>query len=344
MRALLLSHPLAISAAAKDEPEVGPGQALVAVRSIGICGSDLHAFTGHHPFVTYPRVLGHELGVEILAIGPNDRGLAVGDRVCVEPILNCGECYPCRQGRYNCCTAIKVLGIHTDGGMTERIAVPVDRLHKPPVPLSFDELALCETLSIGVQAVKRAAVRPGEAVAILGAGPIGLGCLVAAKAQGARVLVSDPAERNREAALAMGAEAAVDPAAEDLGARCRAFGEPDGGAHVVLEAVGSSATIAQTVDLAAPTGRVVVIGVSKERVPISIADLMRKEVALLTTRNSCSAFPAVLDLFREHRDALARMVTHRFGFDEGPRVFEWLHAGRGGLGVIKAVLQVDGSS
>lgn len=341
MRALLLKEPLAIALSSKDEPKAGPGEALVRVHSIGICGSDVHAFRGHHPFVTYPRVLGHELGVEILEIGPNDRGLARGDRVCVEPILNCGECLPCRQGRYNCCTKIRVLGIHTDGGMTERIAVPVDRLHKPAVDLGFDELALCETLSIGVQAVKRADVRPGEAVAVIGGGPIGLSALIAAKAKGARVLVSDPIAKNREAALSMGAEEVVDPRSEDLLARTQAFGRGDGGAHVVLEAVGLSATIAQTIDLAAPTGRVVIIGVSKERVPISIADLMRKEIAFLTTRNSCSAFPDVLDLFRNHRDALARMVTHRFGFAEGPRVFDWLTGGQGDLGVIKAVLQVE---
>ena len=310
------------------------------VHSIGICGSDVHAFRGHHPYVSYPRVLGHELGVEILSAPVNDRGLKTGDKVCVEPILNCGECFPCRQGRYNCCTKIKVLGIHTDGGMTERIAVPINRLHKAAIDLSYDELALCETLSIGVQAVKRGEVQPGQAVAILGAGPIGLGILVAALARGASCLVSDPLAQNRAVALAMGAEVAVDPTTEDLVARCQSFGGADGGAHVVIEAVGAAATIAQSIYLAAPTGKIVVVGISKEPVPISIADLMRKEVELLTTRNSCSAFPEVLDLFRSHREALGRMLTHHYRLEEGPVVIEALSDRRDGGGVIKAVLHV----
>jgi threonine dehydrogenase-like Zn-dependent dehydrogenase len=341
VRALFLREPLSIALTDKPEPRQGIGEALVRVRSIGICGSDLHAFRGHHPFVTYPRVLGHELGVEIVEIAPNERGLAVGDKVCIEPILNCGECYPCRQGRYNCCTRIKVLGIHTDGGMTERISVPIKRLHKPSVDLSFDELALCETLSIGVQAVKRAELKAGETVVILGAGPIGLGLLIAARARGGRCLVSDPLERNRKAALAMGAESAVDPLRQDLTRSVMDWAGDDGGAHVVFEAVGLASTISQAVDLAAPTGRIVIIGVSKERVPISIADLMRKEIDFRTTRNSSGAFPDVLDLFRKHRAELGTMLTHHFPLEDGPRVFNWLHEARDSTGVIKAVLNVD---
>lgn len=339
MRALLLREPLFMFATERPEPEPARGEVLVRVRSIGICGSDLHAYRGHHPFVSYPRVLGHELGCEILDAPANDRNLRPGDRVCIEPILNCGACYPCRQGRYNCCTNIRVLGIHTDGGMTEQISVPLDRVHKAPVELSFDELALCETLSIGVQAVKRGQVETGETVLIVGAGPIGLGALVAARARGARTLVSDPIAENRVAAVAMGADGVVDPAAADFLERVRSA-TADGGPHVVIEAVGLPATIAQTVDLAAPTGRIVIIGVCKQPVPIAIAELMRKELDFRTTRNSCAVFPDVLELFRTHREALGRMVTHRFEFDEAPRVFSWLHEKNGGAGVIKAVISL----
>jgi 2-desacetyl-2-hydroxyethyl bacteriochlorophyllide A dehydrogenase len=311
------------------------------VHSIGICGSDLHAYRGHHPFVSYPRVLGHELGGEVIEVGPNPRGLRAGDRVCVEPILNCGRCFPCRQGRYNCCTSIRVLGIHTDGGMTERIAVPIERLHKSPDDLSHDELALCETLSIGVQAVKRGEVQSGESVLILGGGPIGLGALIAARARGARTIVSDPIASNREAAERMGADAVVDPSSSDFSRRVRELTGEQGGAHVVLEAVGIPATIVQAIDLAAPTGRVVVIGVCKDTVPLAVSELMRKEVELRTTRNSCEAFPAVLELFRSYRDELRRMITHHFPLDDGPRVFSWFHESRGGAGVIKAILHVQ---
>ena len=341
MRALLLQNPMSMGPSDRDEPIVREGEALMQVHSIGICGSDLHAYRGHHPFVSYPRVLGHELGGEVIEVGPNPRGLRAGDRVCVEPILNCGRCFPCRQGRYNCCTSIRVLGIHTDGGMTERIAVPIDRLHKSPDDLSHDELALCETLSIGVQAVKRGEVRAGESVLILGGGPIGLGALIAARARGARTIVSDPIASNREVAESMGADAVVDPNASDFSRRVREVSGEQGGAHVVLEAVGIPATIVQAIDLAAPTGRVVVIGVCKDPVPLAVSELMRKEVELRTTRNSCEAFPAVLELFRSYRDELRRMVTHHFPLDDGPRVFSWLHESRGGAGVIKAILHVQ---
>jgi L-gulonate 5-dehydrogenase len=234
-----------------------------------------------------------------------------------------------------------VLGIHTDGGMTERIAVPVDRLHKSPDDLSHDELALCETLSIGVQAVKRGEVSAGQSVLILGGGPIGLGALIAARAKGARTIVSDPIASNREAAEVMGADVVMDPTASDFAQRVGAATGEEGGAHVVLEAVGIPATIVQAITLAAPTGRVVVIGVCKDLVPLAISELMRKEVELLTTRNSCEAFPAVLELFRTYRAELRRMVTHHFSIDDGPRVFSWLHESRGGAGVIKAILHVQ---
>ncbi len=341
MRALLLEKPMSMGPSQRDEPIAREGEAVLQVHSIGICGSDLHAYRGHHPFVSYPRILGHELGGSIIEVSPNPRGLRPGDRVCVEPILNCNNCFPCRQGRYNCCTSIKVLGIHTDGGMTERIAVPVDRLHKSPNDLSHDELALCETLSIGVQAVKRGGVQPGESVLILGGGPIGLGAMIAARAKGAHTIVSDPMVSNRAAAESMGADIVVDPNSGDFLQRVREATREDGGANVVLEAVGIPPTIVQAIELVAPTGRIVVIGVCKDLVPLAVSELMRKEVELRTTRNSCDAFPAVLDLFRSFRDELRGMVTHHFPLDDGPRVFSWLHETRGGAGVIKAVLHVQ---
>jgi len=224
--------------------------------------------------------------------------------------------------------------------MTERIAVPVDRLHASPERLSHDELALCETLSIGVQAVKRGEVDPGESVLILGGGPIGLGAMIAARAKGARTIVSDPSASNRDAAESMGAEVVLDPNSGDFLRRVQEATREEGGANVVLEAVGTPATIVQAIDLAAPTGRVVVIGVCKDVVPLEVSKLMRKEVELLTSRNSCDAFPVVLELFKTYRNELRRMVTHHFPLEDGPAVFSWLHESRGGVGVIKAILHV----
>ena len=171
-----------------DVQTAGPGEALVRVHRVGVCGSDIHAFRGKQPFFTYPRVVGHELGVEILAVGPNDRDLKTGDRCAVEPYLHCGRCVACRRGKTNCCTSLQVLGVHTDGGMRECLTVPVAKLHRSQ-SLSLDQLALIEMLTIGAHAVRRAQLDPGENALIIGAGPIGLATMAFAQLVGARVSV-----------------------------------------------------------------------------------------------------------------------------------------------------------
>ena len=175
----------------------GPGEALVRIHRVGVCGSDIHAFKGDQPFFTYPRVVGHELGVEIVAVGPNDKGLAVGDHCAVEPYLNCGRCIACRRGKTNCCVSLQVLGVHADGGMREHMTVPVAKLHRSRT-LSLDQLALVEMLTIGAHAVRRAQLKPGENVLVIGAGPIGLATTAFAQLVGARVTVLEISAWRRE--------------------------------------------------------------------------------------------------------------------------------------------------
>jgi threonine dehydrogenase-like Zn-dependent dehydrogenase len=164
MQTVILEQPGQLRLTSTAAPEApGPGEALVRVRRVGICGTDIHAFKGEQPFFSYPRVLGHELGVEVVAIGPVERHpeLAVGDHCSVNPYLNCGHCSTCRRGHSNCCLNLKVLGVHIDGGMRELIAVPIDKLHKASM-LALDQLALVEMLCIGAHAVRRAQLTPGE--------------------------------------------------------------------------------------------------------------------------------------------------------------------------------------
>ena len=178
MLQIVLDQPGRFSSRDVAEPTPGPGEALVRVHRIGVCGTDLHAFAGRQPFFEYPRVLGHELGVEVVAIADGAVGseLVVGDLCAVEPYLNCGTCSACRRGRTNCCRALRVLGVHIDGGMSPLLAVPVEKLHRSR-SLTLDPLALVETLGIGGHAVERAAPQPGENLLIIGAGPIGLGAI-----------------------------------------------------------------------------------------------------------------------------------------------------------------------
>ncbi len=169
MLQITLDQPGRFSEQNVTEPTCGEGEALVQVHRIGVCGTDLHAFTGDQPFFDYPRVLGHELGVEVLEIGENDRGIVPGDYCAVEPYLHCGKCSACRRGKTNCCEKLKVLGVHVDGGMRQRITLPVQTLHKSAA-LTLDQLALVETLSIGAHAVERGGPQADDSVLVIGLG------------------------------------------------------------------------------------------------------------------------------------------------------------------------------
>jgi 2-desacetyl-2-hydroxyethyl bacteriochlorophyllide A dehydrogenase len=197
MRQVILAEPGRFEA--RDVPPPGDppdGQVRVRIRRIGVCGTDLHAFTGRQPFFEYPRVLGHELAVEVVQLGNDVEGLAIGDVCAVEPYLNCGDCPMCAVGRTNCCERLRVLGIHIDGGMTDELIVPVDKLY-PSKSLTLDQLALVETLGIGRHAVNRARLEIFEPVLVVGAGPIGLATAQFAKAAGAEVTVLDTSPTRR---------------------------------------------------------------------------------------------------------------------------------------------------
>src|SRR3954467_14637328 len=191
MNAIVLEQPKQFKRA--DVPEPAPpdaGEALVRVHRVGICGSDVSGFLGKMPFYSYPRIPGHELGIEVVEVGNNVTNVRPGDRCSIEPYMNCGDCHACRKGASNCCANLKVLGVMVDGGMRERFVLPAHKLH-PSKTLSFDQLALVETLAIGCHAVDRPALAKSENCLIIGAGPIGLSCVVFAKLAGARVIVAD---------------------------------------------------------------------------------------------------------------------------------------------------------
>jgi threonine dehydrogenase-like Zn-dependent dehydrogenase len=184
MLSITLNEPGKFSVTDVPEPRPAPGEALVRVHRIGVCGTDLHAFAGKQPFFSYPRVLGHELGVEVIDPGTEPHGLKPGDRCSVEPYLNCGHCIACRRGKPNCCTELKVLGVHVDGGMRPQLTVPARKLHRS-AKLDYEQLALVETLGIGAHAVERAEAKPDDFILVIGAGPIGLSVIQFALVTGA---------------------------------------------------------------------------------------------------------------------------------------------------------------
>ncbi len=317
-------------------PAIAPDEALVRVRRVGICGTDLHAYRGRQPFFTYPRILGHELGVEVVEVGPNDAGLQPGDTCAVEPYLNCGECIACRRGKTNCCVRLQVLGVHTDGGMRELIRVPIRKLHKSS-RLSLEQLALVETLGIGAHAVERAQLEAGEFALVIGAGPIGLSVIQFAQAAGAQVIVLDINAGRLDFCRRQLSVAFPLPASADALDRVKEITNGDM-PTAVFDATGNAGSMQNAFQYAASGGRLVLVGLVLGDITFHDPDFHRKELTLLATRNSTGAtFQHILALMESGQIDTTPWITHRAACIDMPGQFPgWLEPE---TGVIKAVVE-----
>lgn len=322
-----------------ERPPVGSpaaGEALVRVHRVGVCGSDIHAFRGNQPFFTYPRVVGHELGVVILEVGPNDKGLAAGDRCAVEPYLNCGRCIACRRGKTNCCVSLQVLGVHADGGMRELMTVPVAKLHRS-ASLSLDHLALVEMLTIGAHAVRRAQMEPGENVLVIGAGPIGLATATFAKLVGARVTVMEISTWRREFCRRhLGVDRCLDGTG-DVVKLLEAMLNGDL-PTIVFDATGNPQSMMQAVQFVANGGKLVYVSLVQADISFRDSELHRRELTLIRSRNALAAdFVWAMQMVEDGRIDLSPWITHRAPADKMVAEFPaWLDPERG---VIKAVVE-----
>jgi 2-desacetyl-2-hydroxyethyl bacteriochlorophyllide A dehydrogenase len=303
------------------------GHALVGIRSMGVCGTDIAGYLGKMPFIEFPRILGHELGVEVSAVaGVSD--LQPGDRCSVEPYLNCGHCHPCRQGLGNCCESLAVLGVHCDGGLCETLSIPLQKLHRRN-DLSFDQLALVEMLGIGCHAVNRAAVTAGETVLILGAGPIGMSVLEFALLAGAQVSLWDP-NPIRSAFVRRtwpSVEVLSEPPAELA-------------AQSVFDATGHPGSMAQALRYARFTGKIVYVGITKEPVTLDDPLFHRRELTLLASRNALPTdFPHIQGLIASGKLNTTPWISHRADFADVPEAMrEWTAPGSD---VVKAIIHVS---
>lgn len=339
MNTVVLEKPGVLALRDDSEP-AGPraGEALVRVRTIGVCGTDLHAFRGRQPFFDYPRILGHELGVEIEEVGPNDRGLGPGDRCAVEPYLNCGVCVACRAGKTNCCVELRTLGVHVDGGMRDRIVLPIRKLHRSAT-LSLDQLALIETLGIGAHAVDRANPRADETVLTVGAGPIGLGVAQFALEAGARVLVLDvnPARLDFcRRALADVETILAEPGGDPLAiVRDLTDGELP---TAVFDATGNAVSMMKSFEYVAHGGRLVLVGLVPGEIAFSDPFLHRRELSVLASRNSTAGdFRRIISLVESGRIDTTPWITHRARLADVPSAFEsWLDPANQ---VVKALIE-----
>ena len=279
-------------------------------RAIGVCGTDLAGYLGKMPFIQYPRILGHELGVEILSVGSAVTDLQPGDRCCVEPYLHCDHCHSCQQGRSNCCESLQVLGVHCDGGLRERMILPSAKLHRSNT-LEFEQLALVEMLGIGCHAVARAELRPTDDVLILGAGPIGLTVLEFALRSGAAVSIYDLSESRRNFVQQHY------PAATVL-----AETPANASAQVVFDATGNVHSMAQAFHFARFTGKIVYVGITKEPIPLDDPLFHRRELTLLASRNALPAdFHHILSLITAGQLDTTPWISQRVRFEEVPELF-----------------------
>ena len=316
------------------------GEALVRVHRVGICGTDYGGYLGKMPFYSYPRIPGHELGVEVLAVGPDVTNVQPGDRCAVEPYINCQTCYSCRRGHTNCCENHKTLGVMCDGGLAEQFLLPARKLHVS-TRLSYDQLALVETLAIGCHAVDRAAPKPGETVLVIGAGPIGLSAVEFVKVSGARCLVMDMnAERLAFCRDVMKVDGII-PARGD-GSEAAALAALTGGqlADVVIDATGSNKSMVACFACAAFAGRVVYVGITQQELTFPHAPLLhRRELTILASRNALSRdFARIIALIEAGVIDTAPWITHHAKLDDLIATFpEWL---KPESGVIKAIVDV----
>jgi L-gulonate 5-dehydrogenase len=302
-------------------PRPGLGEALIRIERVGICGSDVHLYHGAHPYATYPRIQGHEAAGRIVAFGGGYQGeLAEGQQISIEPLIPCGACYPCRQGRRNCCVKLKVLGAHVDGTFREYVSVPTYTLYSSG-DLTPDQAALVEPISIGVQAVNRSAIQAREQVLVFGAGPIGAGISLAAVDQGARVMVADRLSSRLDLVRLFGVERTIETNSEDIGEAVREWTNGEG-AHVAVDAVGAPAVIRQCAELVASAGRVVIVGLSMQDVSLPVIDFTRKEMTILGSRNNAGLFGEAVALVGRHREKLMNMITHRFPLEDLPEALK----------------------
>lgn len=341
MQALLLEQPRVFRFIDMPEPAAPQaGEAVVRVHAVGICGTDYGGYLGKMPFFSYPRIPGHELGVEVVAVGPGVVDVKPGDRCCVEPYINCQACSSCRRGLTNCCEHHQTLGVHCDGGLRPLFTVPARKLHHSP-GLSHAQNALVETLAIGCHAVDRGGPQPGETVLVIGAGPIGLSVIEFAKLSGARVIVMDMVPGRLEFVRdRMGV-------ADTLVARGDASDEQaiaaltDGSmCNVVVDATGSAASMANALKLCSFGGRLVYVGITQSDVVLPHAPVLhRRELTILASRNALSRdFSRIIGLIEAGTIDTGPWITHQVPFadtcDLFPRLLE------PDSGVIKAVIEI----
>lgn len=318
----------------------GPGEALVRVHRVGICGTDISGYLGKMPFYSYPRIPGHELGVEVLEVGSGVNQVHAGDKCSIEPYINNENSFASRRGNTNCCEELKVLGVHIDGGMRPRFIVPARKLH-PAKSLSFEQLALVETLAIGCHAVNRGNAQPGENVLVIGAGPIGLSTIEFLRIAKSKITVLDVNQQRLDfCKQTMKVDHTVRFEAE--GGSLSTLQElTDGNLYtLVIDATGNNKSMSNALNYVGHTGRLVYVGITTDKIEFVHPLMHRREMTLLASRNALPGdFTRIIDLIQTGQIDTRPWITHRSSMESIIDVFPSYTKPE--TGVIKAIVEID---
>ncbi len=316
MKAIKVIEPFKVEIVDIPKPIIeNDDDVIVKVTSGGICGSDMGIYKGTNSLATYPRIIGHEFGGIVAEVGSNVTNVKVGDKVAVDPVISCGHCYACSIERHNVCSTLEVIGVHRDGGFTEFVKVPANNVHK--FNKDFDEslLGLVEPYTIGVEINQRGQVHKGDKVLIMGSGPIGICAMQVAKRNGAQVMMTDLVKERLDKAKSMGADEIVLVSEENLEERIAAFTDGEG-IPVVIDTVCIPSSFEQSVKLACPAGRVVVIGLNGKPSEIVMADITKKELTIVGSRLNRNCFDEVIAGFEDGSLQPEQLMTKAFNYKD----------------------------
>ena len=317
MKSVCLKQPGEISLVDIPPTRRGDGEILLKVRSAGICGSDIGAYKGVNPLVSYPRIIGHEIAGEVIEVPDDEVELMPGDRVILEPYVYCGHCYPCSIGHTNCCENLTVRGVHIEGGMAEYVSHPRHLLHKVPDSIPWNLVPMAEPLVISMHAVNQSQTKAGEHVVVFGAGQIGLLAAQYALTLGAIPIVVDPVDERLALARSLGITHTVNPVSSDALEAIKAI--TDGRmAEVVIEASGAAPAIRNALDYVSYAGRISLVGWPKNDIALPTALITKKELTIRGSRNSVGQFPESLRLIAEGKINVAALLTKSVTIDETP--------------------------
>ena len=316
MKAIKVIEPFKVEIVDVPKPEIkNDDDVIVRITSGGICGSDIGIYNGTNSLATYPRLIGHEFGGIVTETGKNVTSVKAGVKVAVDPVISCGHCYACRIGRHNVCSTLEVMGVHRDGGFAEFVCAPEANIHK--FHKDFDEsfLGLVEPFTIGVEINRRGQITKGDKVLIMGSGPIGIAAMQVAKRNGAEVIMTDLVKERLDKALSMGADEVVLVSEENLEERLLKFTDGEG-IPVIVDTVCIPSSFEQSVQLACPAGRIVVLGLKNVPSQITMADITKKELTIAGSRLNNNCFDEVIAGFEDGTLHPEQLMTKSYNYKD----------------------------